>query len=783
MSTILCGHTDKSLSISSVDVSNAMQRLIEEIMDSNMRKSPQPSTTQHADEIRLLERRRDTERHNTARLPQLQDQHSKNTDRVKPLRDQMMGDNTTRHDATRSANEPRQVLTSVQEKLMRDVVEDDCGAGHQHHNNDTTQVHPGIRPSLNGHQHSQRSLRSAKSSARSPSPVPERWTKTHRDWASEWKTDLVYERTTVGIGDIERLDEGQLLNDEIIFFYIKYLHKQLEKKDEQLANKVYVFNSFFWDKLKPRKGEINYDGVKNWTAKIDLLSFDYIIVPINENAHWYIAIICNAKGLLLKEEAEPETEVTSNGEAGTGAVPEEDRGQVGGGVQADGSLTKIAVDVSLISIDDEPVDLTANPPQEDDKSTAAKNLKATKKGTGFRKYDPKAPKVITLDSLGGPHSSVVTALKRYLCKEIEHKKGLEVTVPVSFGTHARDIPCQPNFTDCGVYLLGYMQEFMKDPERFTRRILLSEKRDWDVNAPVLRNEIRQLIFRLQKEYQDGEEFKRRQKALANRRQPPKSQTPGMSFAKTPSQVPSKQPGTQSSVFASVSDSQSRQKTSSRAKISPSRAAHKEAASVQQDSHSSPLQSADHGEGAGLSLSEPSGPDTVGNMNNVSMIVNTGESMEMPYTESISAPRAKPPQQIVKSIEGGGQKQPSAPNKSPESCQTHSSDAKTSAPAPAMYEQRFLEPILSSPAHTDMATNKGSTSRGSVSPGNTVDKKTSERSHYFQNGTPRVASTRKHGGSAKDKVVKREGIPSSDAEGDRGKLDGKKPSPTIDLTSE
>ncbi|ROW08825.1 hypothetical protein VMCG_02744 [Cytospora schulzeri] len=778
----LCCEANKTITTGTmpiVDLSNAMQNHHQQIMDHNMKKPPPSSTTRPADDIQLLERKHKAARKPPTALPQLQDQPPGNTAKPKLLRDQMKADDTLRNDAVRSGNEPKQTLTPAQEKQLRDVVDDEYGSGHHQHGHDTAESHPRTPSNLNGGEHeqrSQRSLRSTRANARSPSPVLERWTKNHGDWTQEWKTDLVYERTTVGKGDIERLDEGQLLNDEIIFFYIKYLHKQLEEKDEQLANKVYVFNSFFWDKLKPRKGAINYDGVKNWTAKIDLLSFDYIIVPINENAHWYLAIICNAKGLLHKDEAEPEAEA---------AVPEGDRGQGQGGTQsmADESLTKIAVDVSHISIDDESVDLTANPPREDDKPSATKNSKSSKKGTGPRKYDPRAPIVITLDSLGGPHSSVVTALKLYICEEIKHKKGVSVNPPSAFGTHAKDIPCQPNFTDCGVYLLGYMQEFMKDPDRFTRRILQAEKREWDVNAPALRNEIRELIFKLQKEFQEREDNKRRQKALANRKQPPKSQTPGTSASKSPSQGAGEQkPRKQSPASVFASGAHSRQEASLRAKGSPLRDVSKEAISGQQSNHKPSPQAADDGQDASLSQSQSSGPDTAGNPMNDSMMVNVDESIERRDMGGVSKPRAMP-QQIVNSIEGDGQKQTPAPSWLPVSRQTsQSSHTKTPTPAPAVYEQRLLEPIPSSPELSDTATKKGSVSKGGVSPGRTVDNKRYVKSHHFQNTRPGTGVTRKHG-PARAGVIKREGIPSSDTEGDGKKPGRGKPSPTIDLTSE
>ena len=44
------------------------------------------------------------------------------------------------------------------------------------------------------------------------------------------------------------------------------------------------------DKLKTKYWTILQ--VRKWSKSIDLFSKDYIIVPINEHQHWYLAIIC-----------------------------------------------------------------------------------------------------------------------------------------------------------------------------------------------------------------------------------------------------------------------------------------------------------------------------------------------------------------------------------------------------------------------------------------------------------------------------------------------------------
>ncbi len=42
-----------------------------------------------------------------------------------------------------------------------------------------------------------------------------------------------------------------------------------------------------------RPAERRYNRVKRWLRDVDLFSKDYLIVPINQNAHWYILLIQN----------------------------------------------------------------------------------------------------------------------------------------------------------------------------------------------------------------------------------------------------------------------------------------------------------------------------------------------------------------------------------------------------------------------------------------------------------------------------------------------------------
>lgn len=126
------------------------------------------------------------------------------------------------------------------------------------------------------------------------------------DLGSPWKQPLLFpkdgkKKASVEFSDLERLEEAEFLNDNLIGFYLRYLEHRLEETKPEIAKKVYFFNTFFFASLtntQRGKRDINYEAVQNWTRSIDLFAFEYIVVPINESAHWYLAIICNLPAIL-----------------------------------------------------------------------------------------------------------------------------------------------------------------------------------------------------------------------------------------------------------------------------------------------------------------------------------------------------------------------------------------------------------------------------------------------------------------------------------------------------
>lgn len=315
------------------------------------------------------------------------------------------------------------------------------------------------------------------SSQRSSSPL--RWTEANQNWAQAWKGPIVYprqgekiSRAIVEKDDVERLDDGQYLNDNLINFYLRWLEHRLGEKSPTLAKRIYFYNTFFYKSLtQGAKGKrcINYEAVERWTSKFDLLSFDYIIVPINEHTHWYVAIICNASRLQsLQPEGIPTVqsrEDRSRYEDIQGPVYEDKLSHL----DSRSSPTTVTTlldemtfgqKASLAEEKKRGVERLKEYVEPEGHSLGQKDNSHSKKRAGkshpHRKLDPSQPRIITLDSLGLKHSPACTNLKNYLISEIKAKKKIDIPAPGSIGMTAVNIPQQANYVDCGAFLLSYV---------------------------------------------------------------------------------------------------------------------------------------------------------------------------------------------------------------------------------------------------------------------------------------------------------------------------------------
>ncbi|KKP00891.1 hypothetical protein THAR02_07004 [Trichoderma harzianum] len=370
-----------------------------------------------------------------------------------------------------------------------------------------------------------RSTRSSAPTTRYHMPSPVGWTQANPDWHESWQAPLVFpptgkNRATVDKIDIPRLDENEFLNDNLINFYIRYLEHTLEREKPELLRKVYFFSTFFFEKLKSTKGKINYDGVKAWTAKVDLLSYDYIVVPVNEHAHWYLAIICNVPNAIQSTWEGKGSETLTNSISNAIEVID---------TPSSPRLSTVERDLTEISLEDGTA-ATGKQKEEIPVVSLSPPKKRKSAGAASSKFDPSQPRIITLDSLGGPHPPTCKALREYLIEEAKTKKGIDLTT-VPAGMTARGIPEQNNFCDCGVFILGYMQEFLANPDEAARKLLMKEELGWNIRPSEMRNHIRGLLFDLQGEQQ--EHHKRLEKEKRLRRAKKKSMAPSSPRSSSP----------------------------------------------------------------------------------------------------------------------------------------------------------------------------------------------------------------------------------------------------------
>ncbi|KAF1962497.1 hypothetical protein CC80DRAFT_499866 [Byssothecium circinans] len=406
---------------------------------------------------------------------------------------------------------------------------------------------------------------------------------------SRWRRQVTYgsgrRRSVVDFEDLFKLDEEQCLNDSLIEFYMIYLFDQY-KVD---AERVYFFNTHFFTtltrKVAGQKGAINYAGVARWTAKEDLFHYDYIVVPINQEFHWYLAIICNVRNIARKPVIEDVNDVSTPPPNDSDLLPLDHladpnvRNPVATIPSANTEATKhIATsndDQDSILFDEEslldtvdaeatrPASSQTMPAESDSSAVGAAGMqklsltdsptvgilpqhnpspvtsKKPKRKTGppVKKWDPDEPCIIILDSLGGgAKSGAVRALKDYLHEEGKEKRGMEADIRQNaMYAKSSQIPMQDNFSDCGVYLLGYTQKFFENPDAFKNSLLKAEMQadtDWpDMKIPeiraAMRNTLRGLYAKQNEERKTAQNEKKCKKPVSGTQTPQPDTALGM----------------------------------------------------------------------------------------------------------------------------------------------------------------------------------------------------------------------------------------------------------------
>ena len=74
--------------------------------------------------------------------------------------------------------------------------------------------------------------------------------------------------------------------------------------------------------------------------------------------------------------------------------------------------------------------------------------------------------IFTLDSLGSMHGDVVDNLSRYLALEANGRKEIPLDQCSEAKGFTAKVPRQPNYCDCGIYVMHYVDIFFRDPIKY-----------------------------------------------------------------------------------------------------------------------------------------------------------------------------------------------------------------------------------------------------------------------------------------------------------------------------
>ncbi|XP_044752957.1 uncharacterized protein LOC123312542 isoform X2 [Coccinella septempunctata] len=313
-------------------------------------------------------------------------------------------------------------------------------------------------------------------------------------------------RISINTEDYMCLASDQFLNDVIIDFYLKYLVNALVPEEQE---KIHVFSTFFYKRLttKPVKAsrksqpaeldpllspaEKRHARVKTWTKNIDLFEKDFVVVPINENCHWFLAIICypgldgcqTFDGNPIKIEIAPKKKSRTKTTIGSVTIT---------------PMKKEEPPCEDLESDKDEAEGDESELESDDSTDD------TQKVTSHANRPPiKQPCILIFDSLAGTgRSRVVATLRDYLTCEYKAKYNKEkiFTKDVIKGACPK-VPQQTNFTDCGLYLLQYVEHFLMEPIK-DYYIPINSLKNWfdELTVTRKREDISILIKKLMMDY-------------------------------------------------------------------------------------------------------------------------------------------------------------------------------------------------------------------------------------------------------------------------------------------
>lgn len=235
---------------------------------------------------------------------------------------------------------------------------------------------------------------------------------------------------TINYLDFKTLYNNEWINDSIIDFFIKYEVENAIKNGAIQPESIYAFNSFFFNKMMEKTANQDepdpYQNVKRWLNKVELMSYSYIIIPINEFAHWYCCIIRGLPELLQK--AKDDKENVINLTNSTSLIDASDTGEEG---------------------------MSPNLAEEEKSSDRASTPKSKKKEKSTR------AEIFVFDSLSQKHTNIHLPLKKVLIDYCKDKFDVEIQRDQIRVQNAK-VPKQNNFNDCGIHVIYNVRKWLSN---------------------------------------------------------------------------------------------------------------------------------------------------------------------------------------------------------------------------------------------------------------------------------------------------------------------------------
>lgn len=265
----------------------------------------------------------------------------------------------------------------------------------------------------------------------------------------KYSSDSRASKIAVYSQDMLRLKPNVYLNDNLIELKLCLLEESLDYRERE---RFYFFNTHFFDRLIDCSAGINSGELLDEQAlfswvKEDIFQKEFLVFPINQSLHWYLAVICSPGGCC--EQIAPKREQTD------------------------------MVDLSDISSDG---------------------------GDSNRSFDAQDTLILIFDSLNYRYrTKLINSLKKFLIS-YGRRRGDRVNEKK---IHARylNVPTQPNLYDCGCYLVKNVENFVKDADRVYTNVSQCNNTDlWNwylhLEASRVRDEIYDIVTQFSTEYSD-----------------------------------------------------------------------------------------------------------------------------------------------------------------------------------------------------------------------------------------------------------------------------------------